>query len=78
MIALIYIFFSNKNGWDATTIRGIVRSKIYFCKKRKKTKDQNPWIIDVPKYGLLLRKCRNIFSSFEDTTHKSIHLLINY
>ena len=71
MIAPIYIFGVTKMDGILSHLEELLEAKNIFVRNRKKRRTRALGIL-MYHYGLSLRKCRNILSSFEDISHESI------
>ena len=71
MIAPHYHFLVKKMDGMLSHLEELLRSKNIFVRNRKQMKTRSLGIL-LYHYGLSLRKCRTIVSSFEDISHESI------
>ena len=71
MIAPIYIFGVTKMDGMLSHLEELLEAKNIFVRKRKQRRTRALGIL-LYHYGLSLRKCKTIVSSFEDISHESI------
>ena len=71
MIAAIYIFLGINMDGMLPRLEELLEAKNIFVRNRKKRGTHALGIL-MYHYGLSLRKCRTILSSFEDISHESI------